>query len=432
MVRLPLYLLVILPLVTLSCRKEEDGERPSVSITSPANGFALSIPDTLRVEASYRDDRIVESLTISILGPNGLPARPRMVLPVDQVSGSVGVDLVLDDERNLTGTYSLSVTANDGRNSSSDQRDLNITEAPLRLKAIFAITTPSINQVDVFRVDKNNMATLFASYLQDLNGAAIDSYNGKLYIAGGAEGDFLAVDANTGNQVWSLGNNNIFPAAYFTNVLQSDEPRRVYVSRLIESDISGYNSSGMLEMNAQSLFNYKPLVLADLGDRLISEQKENSTEARRLVVYNNSTGALLEEQDLEVELISIQGVDNSHVLLFGEKSGAGTIEYRDLSSATGIDLQGGLPFIQCVGEAPEGVYFIGLAGAILRYQHPNNSLVDLTTSTGANYLAYDRANGTLLVAQGSELRFLNASSGALNSTVGFPGAVRLILPYYNR
>lgn len=420
-------LLVILT----GCRKEGDTTGPRVEILAPINGFQMAIPGALTVRATVSDDREVRSVTISLLDADGVPATSPSLVQVGGNSATIERSLGLFDERLRSGAYTLVVRASDGTNEGRAFRTIHVQEAPLRLRALFAVGH-SGQQVIITRIDSLFQASPWGSMAQDLSGAVISSDPERLIVCGSINGPMTAYDPLTSNALWQVPNVNITNVPFFNGLYRGPDGRCYHgtnTGRVRAVSIP----SGSITMDAAALPDHRAYLHHVQGIHLLSEQRPIAGQQARLVRYIATNGTLAENQPLDKELVAMHARGNTHALLFGNRDADGVIEDRNIE-------QGGswepkvfaTDPIRHVARADEGIYFLALNSGIRRYTWANNSDVVLNGAVVADALRFDPATGMLFAAEGNTVLAMDPWNGTILASVPLPSSVQYLLPLYNR
>ncbi|MCB0817961.1 MAG: hypothetical protein KDB77_10650, partial [Flavobacteriales bacterium] len=216
---------VLMVLLLVGCRKEEPNDPPQVLILQPSDNFSIQVPDTLSVQASLTDAQGLTGVTIQLLDANGVPVVPSVSLAISGTSFDLQRAFPVIDEGLASGPYSLAVRATDGNEQGSDFRSINVSAAPLRLRAVFAVHAVQGGSVPVTRIDSVFQAAAFGTYPGDLAQATLASDPRLLYLAGAQNAPLRAIDLLNGNERWSVSNQNMLGSPFFTALHQGSDGR---------------------------------------------------------------------------------------------------------------------------------------------------------------------------------------------------------------
>ena len=424
-------LLALMLLGLAGCRKDDDTTGPSVTILAPGAGAQLQIPGEVTVRAAVSDDRQVTTVRFTVLDPQGIPVVGSASVAVDAASADVERTLALNDEALRSGAYTIMVTAHDGSNESRAYRALTVVEAPLRLRAVYAVSAVG-GQTAVLRIDSTGAAAPFATLDQDVRHAVLSTRSRALVIAGDVSGPVTALDAELGTVRWQLPNTNAFGSTFFTGLDRIDDDR-LLIGR---SDgelraVAAFSGSGFF--TALALDGRYPRRQAALGGRLLSEQPLVAGNGRRLVLYTAYTGELLAERPLDLVLAGFAALDDDRVLLCGERGGDGVV--RELH----VDLGGGWEpqalsgqAIRGVASAPGQVHYLATSTGLLRYSYSTNTVQSLIAGPALEVIGRDAVSGAVYIATAGQVQRVDPGSGAILQSWPLSGTAVALLPCYNR
>jgi hypothetical protein len=407
--------LLFFTLLSASCKKDKDGTPPSIHINLPGEGTVVTVPDTLMVSVHVSDDQV----------DNGVPIAPGVSVQLDAPSGQVDRAIIVSNENIASGTYSLAVRASDGENTGSAFRSVQVLEAPLRLRAVIA--TP-VGGGTIYRVDSVGTVSPFTE-VTEIAHAAINSPSQELFIAGG--NDPLRVFSLNNGSDRELPNNGSGGSPYFTSVHTDTRDDRTYISSN-DGAIRAYRGGTSPVYTAQAIPSSVPFINASIGDVVLNEQVTNGTGQRKLVNYTYSSGALLNSNAIDLEVIAMFEYSGDEALIFGNRNGSGVIQLRNVTSGGNFELtEYAEGEIRPVVQISSNAYAIVLPGRVVRYESQNNSSTTLI-NTSASDAAYDEANGSLLIASGQQILVVHPVTGNVGNSIPLPITIGRVLPLFNR
>ena len=422
---------VLMVLLLVGCRKEEPNDPPQVLILQPSDNFSIQVPDTLSVQASLTDAQGLTGVTIQLLDGNGVPVVPSVSLAISGTSFDLQRAFPVIDEGLASGPYSLAVRATDGDEQGSDFRSINVSAAPLRLRAVFAVHPAQGGAVPVTRIDSVFQAASFGTFPGDLSQAALASGPQLLYLAGAENAPLRAIDLQNGNERWSAPNQNTLGTAFFTALHQGDDGRIYHATN--EGLIRGASSSGVNAFTAESLAQYRTTFLHLQDDQVVAGQEQIAGPQQRLVTYTRSGGALLDQFVLDKDLVHADRLAMNEVLLFGNRNGEGVVEQRNIDSGAWWEprtfSQGE---IRAVARQDGNTWFVALPGELVRFTYSNAGAITVNGGVDLDALAYDAANDLLWGASGNEVLWMDPASGAVLGSVPVQDEVLFLLPFFNR
>ena len=422
---------VLMAVLLGGCRKEEANDPPQVTILQPFDNTSIQVPDTLAVRATLLDAQELAGVTIQLLNDNGIPVVPSVSLAISGTSFDLQRAFPVIDEGLASGPYTLAVRATDGNEQGSDFRTINVSAAPLRLRAVFAVHAAQGGAVPVTRIDSVFQAAPFGTFPGDLSQAVLASGPRLLYLAGAQNAPLRAIDLQNGNERWSAPNQNTLGTAFFTALHQGDDGRIYHATN--EGLIRGASSSGVNAFTAESLAQYRTTFLHLQDDQVVAGQEQIAGPQQRLVTYTRSGGALLDQFVLDKELVHADRLAMNEVLLFGNRNGEGVVEQRNIDSGAWWEprtfSQGE---IRAVARQDGNTWFVALPGELVRFTYSNAGAITVNGGVDLDALAYDAANGLLWGASGNEVLWMDPASGAVLGSVPVQDEVLFLLPFFNR
>src|SRR5882762_4545674 len=103
------FFLLIVPFVISSCKKHQDDEVPTITISSPANGFQANVYDTLHVTIHCADNISLQTLNVRLETTNMVPVLPTVTVAMNGKTYDATFNYIIDNYRIATGNYYLSV-----------------------------------------------------------------------------------------------------------------------------------------------------------------------------------------------------------------------------------------------------------------------------------------------------------------------------------
>ncbi|MCB0790616.1 MAG: hypothetical protein H6595_09335 [Flavobacteriales bacterium] len=415
--------------ILLSCRKDGDSTPPLVTIIAPVDGAMLQVPQSFLVRVQVQDDHLVESVGFTLLNADHL-AIASDGGQVGEPSALVERYLSVEDERWPSGPVTLIVRASDGTTETRAYVHMQLTAAPLRLKAVFAIGGSGPLQVQ--RIDSTYQVTQWTFLAQDFGGMALSSNDQRLVIAGSVSGPITSVDVNTAGVAWQIANTNNDPQSWITAL---DHPRNGPMLTSFRSGaITGYHAAtGSVAFTTYAMPDHESRRATIIEDQLISDQIDPNAGTRRLVRYQASSGALIGSTGSDLTVRYFSSLGDGWMLLFGNRSGDGVVQAHrlDLSANWEPRVFPGEPVVDAVGTST-GVVVMALPDRLVRYTYADNGAVTIATGIAASSICYDAANGELLALDGQTIVRLDPTTGTTLGGISLLGSANHIGALFNR
>jgi outer membrane protein assembly factor BamB len=414
------------------CRKDTVNGTPHVHITAPADGAGISVPDTLLVTVEATDDIGLTQVAITLLNAQNIPVTASASASVSGTSATRTLAMPLLSEHLESGTYTLLATASDGSLTGTDFQQLQVTGAPLRLRAVYTLVQAGAGTVALYRTDSLGQTGLATSWPMDLAGAAISSESQRLFVAGGATGNLLALHPDDASTAWQLPNQSSIGAPWFTSVdLGADG--LLYVG-MDNGTLRGYETEdGGGAFTATLADQYRTVQAVTVGSLVLSAERHFVTQERRLAIYYRSSGALQQAQALGLDPVGIFDRGDDHVLLFGNQDGQGHVQDRSIPDGGGWEPYTWPSSITAVAQLGNGSWLVALAsGDLQRFTFSNASSISIASTPVLHHLAPEPISGMVYGAAEGQVLQINPTTGATALAWNVNGTALRVLPLYNR
>lgn len=319
------YLLVIISLLFISCKKEKDKRPPAIAILSPVPNQPFYVNEEIPVRGTITDESTLTTATVNLLNEQGNPVMPAVLIPVSGSTAEINLSYALTDIHLESGKYQLCIFASDGSNDHYAYQWIYIYGIPRVLKKIL-VTTSTSTQVNLSEIDSATSVLLpYQSFPGDHLASAVNSFSQKFFHCGERTGHFIGMDLENKSVFLDVPVASSPPAPYFTGFCFADN--NCYVG-FYNEQIKGYDQSGATVYNAKLPTGYYPIHLSMNNGQLISEEKHKITGDKKLVCYY-TTGAARQSTALIQDVVAFCEKDATQVFLFGNKAGQGIIQLYD-------------------------------------------------------------------------------------------------------
>ena len=427
-----LALWLVVGVVAAGCRKEPANERPRITITSPAESSSITVPDTLLVTVEAHDDIGLHSVSATLLDEHDIPVVSGVAASASGTSAVITMALPITSEQLPSGPYKLLATVSDGSLNNKDVRNLHVTGAPLRVRAVFTVVEAPPGSIVLYKTDSTGATAPAATWNMDLGGAAVDATAQRLFVAGSTTGDLRALWPDGMGTAWGLPNLSSTGIPWFTAVdLCADG--RLYVGQG-DNTIHAYNPKngiGGTVAALPALFRARQVVTN--GDLLVSTERHFVTGEHRLGVYFRQSGAPLSSQPLSVDPVGLFPRDADHVLIFGNSNGVGRVLDRTLSGSGTWEAYTWAAPITAVERTGPSTWLVALSnGDLQRFTYGGMGSISIGTTPVLTTMAYDAVNGRVYCGTADGVLMINPVTGASSTAWSVGGTVRKVLPLLNR
>jgi hypothetical protein len=426
------YLSLLLLLTLFSCKKDEDVTAPKVTFTNPIENQSFTVYDYVNVKASVTDETRLEAVSVTLLDAAHIPVHITVPVSVTSASMNVNMQYLLDNIHLESGIYFMMITASDGEHDTHAYRQIYVSAIPKQLKAVYVVSSAGSAQTDLSYIDSTFSNIIpFHTFSGDHLGSGISSYYQQAFECGNYTGDFIGLDLQFNS------NHFLYPAIpssapYFTG-FKNDE-QQCYIARY-DGAIRGYDHDGAGTFTASAISGYYAQHMFPFSDRLLAEEKDQISSAKKLVVYFDAGG---QEQScaLPQDVTEFCQKDNTNIFVFGNSAGQGVIQLYDKTSN---NLWSPYPFPLATGSIlsvlkldPDTYLIAHSNGTIYKYQYSVNSLTTYMTGFTAVKLKMDEVNGVLYVVEANKIStFAYPSLSPMNTVTSAENILDVHL-LYNR
>ena len=415
--------------IALGCRKDKDSEAPVVRITSPGEGYSVSIPDTLLVGLAVSDDRIVRSVSVMLTDADGVPVAPSATIAVEAASREFTMDLPVLSERIASGQYVLSVQATDGVNEGRAFLGITVQAAPLRVRSMFLV--PPADGAPPFiitRIDSTGTATPFAA-LPELSQAVAGLDH--LFTAGAASAPLERRRISSGAVSSIMPNPGLWPQ-FFTSVSVDAKNGRIHACGA-DGSVRGFTGDGAPAFTAALPVGSFGDAVAAVGDAVLCSAYDPVSQQKRLIRFGGSSGALLAQFDADARALAMYEVDAQRLMLFGNASTGGVIQEVSATQGGAFTMRSfpGEEMLSVARVSPS-LFVIATSSGIKRFDYPSAAVTDLLPGTSARGLTYDPVSGSVIAAHGSAITAFDPLVGTMLSVQTAPHPVASVRLQLNR
>jgi hypothetical protein len=427
-----LSLLALLGVLWTACKKDKDAEPPSITIIAPGDASTLTVPDTLLVTVTTSDDQGVEQVAVSLLDADNVPVTVAVSATPSSDPATITLALPVTSEQLESGTYKVLATATDGELSAKDIHSIQVTAAPLRLRAIFGVATPAAGTVALYRIDSLGQTALASTFAMDLGGAAISSSTQRLFIVGSTTGPLLALSVNDLGTRWQRPNLSPVGAPWFTSAdLCADGQLYVGDDNGTLHAYQAFDGTGTLNAVLPTGFRTEQAITVD--DLLLCTVRQFVTQEQRLALFQRSSGAQQGTQTLNVVPVGLFERDADHVLVFGNHDGEGHVQDRNIVNGGSWEAYAWPSTVTAVEQVGTGTWIVALAnGDLQRFTYDNTGSLSIGNTAVLHDLAYDPVSGAVLAGTDGQVLAIDPANGTVVASYPMNGPVRKVLPLLNR
>jgi hypothetical protein len=391
------------------CTRHGDTNPPSIVINSPTAGNSFKVFDTIPVSGQVTDDKRLTALSITLLDASGSPAGATATIPISGRSMAFSYLYEILNIHLVSGLYTVKVSASNGTQVSNAFVHVYIQQSPTYRKGIYLISRNSSN-VSVSMLDTGFHSFPVTSINGDYIASDISSYSQQLYLTGASTGGVSALNLRSGMTDWTKPLVPGFTPSYDFIYANGN----VIYSSARNGMVLGYDTSGGQRFTANCQASYYPRKLFVLGDLLLAEAV-NSSGAEKLVVFKTATGTGIQEAILNNSVLAFFKQDASHVFVFGNAAGQGTVNVYAVTG-NGFWSPRSLPAgtLLSATQVDADTYLLGMSdGTVYKYQYSTSSITVYLSGALASVLYFDPLKNDVLLANGKQLNRYDYPSAVL-------------------
>lgn len=425
-----IIILLIAAAAIQSCKEDPDESWPEVNIISPSSGSDFRVYDTIKVEATFSDDRALESVKVALVGENNTP----LTTPVSAVPNSnpytFRAELIIDDASLTGGTYKLLFQAFDGTNTANTYLTIYLEALPEALLYPVVVTAAGSNQIRIMRTDTNDVFQSLYLYQGDYGGSDVSSAFGQLYFSGKAKADMKAYSLLTNKFLWSVPYEQSMTGHWFEGV-QCFYPW-VLVSHY-DGLIRGYDRNGIQQFTSQPVSNYYPGPAIMISPYIVVSMKEYNSPLYQLAAFHAAGGKLLDLKPVSFTPVGFEPAGAKKVFVFGNLDGDGVIALYDLMNSNLSILKTIMDHsISDVDIMSDNVFYFAAGDEIYCYTYQNNSVIPFAAGYENARISCEKLNGQVYAASGNSLYVLNTPDGSVEKSYLFNDPVLNVHLVYNK
>lgn len=372
--------------------------------------------DTIAVSARVSDETQLTSIVICLMDANNSALQYSLSVPIQSKDFTFNVNYLLTEFHLPSGNYNLSVTANDGSNSTQRNVQIYITESPTVKTGYYIVGASQPKLIVKYNVAmaQQNTITLNTAF----NGMAYGGYKDQLYVNGDISQPMVAYDVNTNAATWSQ--------PYTGGGLPSFEciasdGRKAYIG-YYAGYVRAFTETGQ---NSTSYFNGSttlyPYSFFIGSSYAIGVYHDKFVPGDKLSAYFSSSGICTNSTFMPIQVLGIFQWDADHFIFAGNNSLNQAVFYFYTVSTNGLSAAYPLSTAKLLSAAMLDFDNLLLAlddGTLTRYQCSSGNATVLATLK-AQKIVYNPKMQELNAAATNAVYTYSVSSNYALTLTGF-------------
>ena len=312
--RLSLIAILLIVLI-FSCKKEEDKELPLIVISKPSSNTNYQVFDTVWINATVTDNSIIKSVSYGITDSNGDIITNLQSKEFESNTVNFSGYIILDDVRIETGSYSVLVSAFDGKNTEKVFMPIYIKALTKKLEKVFIVTELS-NNSNLYELSAQNNFEIKLSINTRFNDAEINSYLNAFYFLD-KSGNLKAIDLTNFQTIWQVSNLNNNLVEYKGKLLIFDD---YCFASVKQNNIQAFDINGNIRKTAVSeLYAYEPSFFTIQNKFFVNFTYNSSISSNYIEKLYFETGASQTYYSIEIDAIALFPLNSNEIIVFGNK-----------------------------------------------------------------------------------------------------------------
>lgn len=405
-----LFLLVSVTIL-ISCKKEKkDNDPPQLTTYSPSNGTSFNMFDTINIQAQFKDEQQLTSITISLRDLNGISVQPSGTEALSGNSRSYSTRYVLYEYRIKTGDYNLELSLSDGENVTTKTIQIHIIESPTYLKG-FYLAHGDNTSTNIKKYDTTFTNTANFSFTGPYSGSDISNYYQQLYYTESNNQALKTIDATTNQSLFTISNLGV------NNSKCASDNSKIFFSKELGNIVS-YNHEGtLIRSYLSNETDYYAKHVFACGKYLVVNLEHNTLPtSRKTVVYEIASGIVKYVFTDNTECIqALSHSENEIYLITTNNSGSSLIGNFNLTTLNYNQPHTSSSKIKTATLVDaDNIVFCTEDGNIKQFTYSNGNLITLQSGVTTNKLLFSEKTNRLYSAQAKNLVVYNKSAFAIS------------------
>lgn len=431
------FLLIVLIFCTIvSCKKTED-ILPEFTIDKPWENSQWAVYDTIPYQITLKTAKLIKQIKVQIVNTSQSPVTALEIFEITENSAVLNGQHVINNSQISSGMYYFRVTAIDYDNNSVNRFvRISIAEVPLKSEAIYVLSNPNNNQINVYRCDSFPEFEHKLTLNTDYSGSAISSENGYLYVCGRYTGPLAAYDLRYGHQLaWKEDALINPPFPWFEGVSYDG---KYVVAGYTDYRVKGFHPGGATAFVFQ-LSEIWPRVFlrhydaAQQKDFFIIGASHYMGITNRVSVHYDISYSNMQILDTFWEMKKMFSKNSNEVYMFGNQSGQAIMRIYALNQNNTYTLKT-FPTgkLYDVVRVRPGIFIISHSDGLFMYNYSYNSLTPYGNFTGEGTLAYDETTDKILYAKNNTLQVIDFLTLSVEGSSNFADPIIQMHILYNK
>lgn len=424
-----LSLLMIL-IFNYSCKKPTDEVAPVITFTSPQTGSEFEIYDTILVKAVVTDNEKITYISVSLTDGENNILFSQEAYYEDKTRIEPDMNLIIDNNQLLSGTYYIRIIASDGTNIIDNFREIQIYELEREFKYPVIITLGDAGKSNAYAY-KNQSWDLIQAFESSVEHSDISSAYKQLYITGPNAVGLKAIDLTDNKIAWQAVNQQHITGKWFTGI--DFQYPNIFIST-VDGNIRALDKTG----------NNKQLKVCNSGtyasyiqsgdNKVFATSTLTYPETYYVSAYYSGNSTPFVTTPVSEKPVAFKYLSDNKLLVCTNNNDKGTLWMFNSANSVISKLRSLDEAIADVTQISSEVLLVSTNKNVYSYGIQANSLVNIFTSpiTASMTLAYNSVDQQVYVGVDNKIYIINFPESTVAGQITAPEDVTRILLLYNK
>ena len=423
------FLIVISTLILSSCKdKEDDATYAKVQIFEPASGSVYSVGESIKVRASIYHDKIVSSLTISLVNDHNIAMSTPVGLIPNQQSFELDEDLLIDNPNLESGSYNIMIKVSDGTVDTRAFQAVEVNGIEPELKRLLVVTQFNSLKSNISIIDSVYNVTQILGIARPYVGSALSSKYNQFYYITPNPSRLMTYDLNDTVLDWEYSAQSPYPI--FEDIYYTDD--LVYLASQ-NGNIVGLNQAGENKFGTVTHDDRVPQKIYKHENLIISDQRTRSNYFRYFTLFYSVTGAFANQHRSDLEVVEFFSRNEHEIIAFGNELESAAVKVYEIEANNSYIPAGTLngKILNAVQVNDNGV-LLAMDYGVLLYNLINFEHYLVFDHDHVSAMEYDPLNNLLYMSEGNKIFVYTYPGSALFHTISMDYPVLNLHLLYNK
>lgn len=412
-------------LFLVSCGQEEDLYAPEITFIKPMAGFIVDLPDTIDVQVSISDYRIVRTAVLTLVNENLVPVVQAKYYYPNSMNFNIKASIPLDDNSLTSGAYSLLITVSDNTDQKNKYLPVIIHEIPRVLKAYMVMTAQFDSETTIIKLNPDFETDTQFVFSHRYWLSAVQSKWGQFFFVTAEPSNLVAFNPDSFETEWEM--TAPFPEPLITALFPDEQ----LVFSTANGDAGILSDEGEISLRTIAFDNRTIQCLAADDKYIYAAHVSLNGNIHELTVFSRLNADIWVQQLIAGEIRSLVPL-GQHLLVFLQlPEGVKIMEFNPQNFVlTQLSLLPGENVISTLKISDKQILIL-TDEKVISY-NPTSFLFSNFINQPYKFCRYDPLTDLVFLAKGNMIYGFNRTTGALIKEKAFPEEVLDFQILYNK